>query len=90
MRSVAGLFDPASGRRLAVSSNQPGLQVYSAGRFPHNGILGKTSARYSRFAGIALETQTFPNSPNVSHFPSARLEPGQRYEHRVNFRFSTQ
>lgn len=90
MRPVAGLFDPVSGRRLAVSSNQPGLQVYSAGRFPQSGIPGKKCARYSSFSGIALETQTFPNSPNVSHFPSARLEPGQLYEHRVNFRFSTQ
>ena len=51
MRSVAGLFDPASGRRLAVSSNQPGLQVYSAGRFPQSGIPGKKSARYSAFSG---------------------------------------
>lgn len=90
MRPVAGMFDPASGRRLVVSSNQPGMQVYSAGRFPDGGILGKKSARYAKFSGIALETQTFPNSPNVSYFPSARLEPGQRYENRVHFRFSAQ
>jgi aldose 1-epimerase len=88
MRPVAGLLDPVSGRRLAISSNQPGAQVYSAGRFPQRGILGKKSNRYSSFSGIAIETQAFPNSPNVSHFPSVRLEPGQRYEHRVNFSFS--
>ncbi len=90
MRPVAGVFDPVSGRRLAISSNQPGLQVYSAGRFPQDGILGKRSARYPSFSGVALETQTFPNSPNVSHFPSARLEPGQRYEHKVNFGLSAE
>lgn len=90
MRPVAGLFDPASGRRLVVASNQPGMQVYSAGRFPAEGVLGKASARYAPFSGIALETQTFPDSPNVSHFPSARLEPGQRYENRVSFRFSAE
>ncbi len=89
MRPVATLFDPVSGRRVELSSNQPGLQVYSAGRFLQSGIVGKKSARYASFSGVALETQTFPNSPNVSHFPSVRIEPGQRYEHCENFRFST-
>lgn len=88
LRPVASLYDPVTGRRLQVSSNQPGMQVYSAGRFPDEGIVGKQSAFYSRFSGIALETQTFPNSPNFGHFPPVRLDAGQCYEHRLHFRFS--
>lgn len=88
MRTVARLDDPTSGRVLDVAANQPGLQVYSAGRFPNSGIVGKAGARYTPFSGIALETQTFPNSPNVSHFPLTRLDPGQLYEHRLRFHFS--
>lgn len=88
MRPVAELDDPVSGRRLEVISDRPGLQVYSAGRFPDGGIAGKAGARYAAFSGIALEPQTFPNSPNVGHFPPVRLEPGETYRHRLIFRFS--
>ena len=88
MRPVVRMFDPRTGRRMEIVSNQPGLQVYSAGRFPAEGIRGKRRALYSPFSGVALETQTFPNSPNVAHFPSVRLDPGQRYDNQVHFRFS--
>lgn len=87
LRPVVEMHDPASGRSFELSSNQPGMQLYSAGAFPAEGIRGKGGVRYPRHAGIALETQKFPDSPNVGHFPPARLEPGVRYENRVRFRF---
>jgi aldose 1-epimerase len=87
LRPVAVLEHPASGRRLALSSNQPGLQVYSGGYFDGRAV-GKGGRPYGRFAGIALETQRFPDSPNISHFPSARLDPGAVYDHRMLLRFS--
>lgn len=38
--------------------------------------------------GVAIEPQHFPDSPNHSHFPSARLDPGGRYRHLSIYRFS--
>ena len=49
---------------------------------------GKVGARYSRFAGFAVETQRFPDAPNNPQFPSARLNPGQTYRHLMRFDFS--
>ena len=79
LRPSAWLADPDSGRSLRLSTNQPGLQVYTGAHF--DGTPGKDGARYNRFAGVALETQGFPDSPNHPQFPQARLDPGQTYRH---------
>ena len=31
--------------------------------------------------------QKLPGSPTFAHFPTARLEPGEVYEHRMGFQF---
>jgi aldose 1-epimerase len=80
--------DPASGRRLSLSTTKPGLQLYTGAHF--DGAPGKAGAHYQRFAGFAAETQMFPDSPNRPHFPSARLDPGQTYRHTMRFDFDPQ
>ncbi len=79
--------DAVSGRRMQLLTTEPGVQLYTGAHF--NGGPGKAGARYPRFAGFAAETQRFPDSPNTPHFPSARLEPGQTYRHRMQFDFAT-
>lgn len=81
LRPCASLSDPASGRRLRIATDAPGLQVYTGGHF--DGGPGKSGARHPRFAGVALETQGFPDAPNQPDFPSSRLDPGQIYRHRM-------
>ena len=41
-----------------------------------------------RKAGVALETQHFPNSPNQPQFPSTELLPGQVFRSETEYRFS--
>lgn len=86
LRPVAVLEHPASGRKMELATDQPGLQVYSGGYLSEK-IVGKSGQPYRRFAGLALESQRFPNSPNIGHFPSARLDPGEPYRHRMRLRF---
>jgi aldose 1-epimerase len=86
MKRAARLFHPASGRGFELHTSEPGLQIYTGGHFG-GAILGKGKIAYRRFAGLALETQRFPDSPNQGHFPSARLDPGATYRHRMEFRF---
>jgi aldose 1-epimerase len=87
LRPCVRLVDPASGRGLEVACNQPGLQFYSSVALPADGPLGKGGVPYRPFDAVVLETQGFPNAPNVGHFPSARLDPGTLYDHHMNFRF---
>lgn len=86
LRRCLQAVDPASGRRMRLSTSEPGLQFYTGAHFDQTP--GKAGARYPRFAGFAAETQRFPDSPNRPQFPSARLEPGQTYRHIMRFDFT--
>lgn len=87
MRPVVVATDPASGRRLTMSTNQPGVQLYVGGYL--SGVTGKAPVTtYPAFAGFTLETQTFPDAVNHANFPSAALYPGQTYHNAVRFDFS--
>jgi aldose 1-epimerase len=61
------LRDPGSGRTLTVSTSEPGLQFYAGGMLE------------TPRAGLALETQHFPDSPNRPEFPSTVLRPGETF-----------
>lgn len=88
LRPVADVFDPASGRRLSLSANQPGVQFYS-GNFLDGTRIGKGGVRYPRHAGLCLETQAFPNAARIEAWrPQVVLDPGRRYYHRMVHRFS--
>ncbi|MTJ82725.1 MAG: galactose mutarotase [Telmatospirillum sp.] len=86
-RVCVRLVDRASGRGLEIETDQPGLQFYSSGQLPGDGPVGKGGVRYAPFGAVVLETQRFPDAPNVGHFPSALLRPGDVYRHHMDFRF---
>ncbi len=86
LRPCLEAVDLVSGRRLRLATTEPGVQFYTGAHF--GDTPGKAGARYPKFAGFAIETQRFPDSPNTPHFPSARLEPGQTYRHRMQFDFT--
>ena len=85
LRPCLTATDPASGRRMRLSTNQPGVQLYTGAHFDGP---GKQGAHYPRFAGFAAETQRFPDSPNNPQFPSTRLNPGETYRHVMRFDFT--
>jgi len=81
---AARLFHPESGRAMHVATSQPGLQLYTGNKLsgfePHGG--------FRRFAGVCLETQHFPDSPNQPQFPSTVLSPGEPYAEVTIHRFT--
>ncbi|WP_330474457.1 aldose epimerase family protein [Terrabacter sp. C0L_2] len=85
LRHVATLRG-ASGRTLEVTSDQPGVQVYTGAHFDGT-VVGTSGTAYGPRAGIALETQAFPDAPNHPGFPSAVLRAGDRYESTTVWRF---
>ncbi len=84
---AAILKDPDSGRKMEVYTDQPGIQVYTGNHFDGS-ELGKKGMRIMKYAGVALETQIFPNSPRIDHFPNAVLRPGDKYTHTCIYKFS--
>ncbi|MDC7339170.1 aldose epimerase family protein [Streptomyces lydicus] len=77
-RVVAELFDPRSGRVLELATTEPGLQLYTAGHLDGS-LTGTSGVPYGPAAGLALETQHFPDSPNRPEFPGTVLRPGETY-----------
>ncbi len=57
----------AGGRTLRVMTDAPGMQVYTGDYLP----LPR--------GGVALEAQSFPDSPHHPHFPTIELYPGEVY-----------
>ncbi len=84
---AARLYDPKSGRVMEVETTEPALQVYTS-NFLDGTVKGK-GVTYQKYAGICLEPEHFPNSPNMPHVPSVALRPGQVYRHTVVYKFST-
>ncbi len=82
---AAELYEPESERVLSVFTSQPGVQLYT-GNFLNGSIRGKAGAVYEKHAGICLETQHFPDSPNQPTFPTTILRPGEIYRQTTIYR----
>jgi aldose 1-epimerase len=86
LRHAARLEDSKSGRTLDVATTEPGIQFYS-GNFLDGTLTGKSGRVYQQRAGLCLETQHFPDSPNHAAFPSTILRPGERYQSKTVWSF---
>lgn len=64
----------AGERKLTLSTDAPGLQVYTGDYLP----LPR--------GGVALEAQNYPDSPHHPHFPSIVLRPGEIYRRTISWR----
>jgi aldose 1-epimerase len=85
---AARVFEPTGGRVMEVHTTEPGVQLYTANGL--DGSLKSGGVAYGRHAGLCLETQHYPDSPNHPEFPSTLLRPGERYEQLTVHKFSTQ
>ncbi|MFJ2112929.1 MULTISPECIES: aldose epimerase family protein [unclassified Streptomyces] len=79
---AAELYDPVSGRLMTITTTEPGIQLYTGDHFD--------GQPYGPCAGIALETQHFPDSPNQPSFPSTVLRPGEVFTSTTTYGFAVQ
>ena len=82
IKPAAKLFNPVSNLNLTLWTDQPGIQVYNA---PSLNLApkGLNDVSYGNFSGICLEDQKFPNSVNISDFPSIISSPEKPYFHKT-------
>ena len=85
LRVAANVTEPKSGRVLTVSTNQPGVQLYTSNTLT---AAGKKDVKYSRHQGFCLETQQFPDAPNHPNYPNCILGPHERFFAVTNFSFT--
>lgn len=81
LKRAAIASDPRSGRTLECLTTEPGVQLYTANHFN-----GRPHPKHGAFC---LETQHYPDSPNLPQFPSVVLRPSKPFVSRTQFRFGT-
>ena len=69
-------WDPASGRRMTVETDQPAVQLYTG------------ECLEDPFTGFCLETQHWPDAPNQPQFPSCVLKAGGKFKSYTRYRFA--
>jgi aldose 1-epimerase len=72
-----------------VRTTEPGIQLFVGNRFDGT-IIGTSGRPYGRGAGLALETQHLPDSPNRPAFPSTVLRPGERFASTTIYRLGVE
>jgi aldose 1-epimerase len=85
-RSVALARSLYSGIALEVRTTEPGLQVYGGYKLKPT-VPGLDGELYGPWAGLALETQVWPDAPNHPDFPSAVLRPGETMRQQTDYVF---
>ncbi len=86
LRLAAVVREPKSGRVMEMETTEPGVQVYT-GNFLDGTVKGKGGAVYKKHAGLCLEAQHYPDTPNRKEFPSAVLRPKETYTQTTVYRF---
>ncbi|NNC83447.1 MAG: galactose mutarotase [Flavobacteriales bacterium] len=84
---IAEVFEPVSGRRMELFSDEPGVQFY-IGKGLRDNEAGNEGRVYGPYSGFCLETQKYPDSPNRPHFPSSILKAGENFTSQTIYRFS--
>lgn len=85
---AAILYDAQSGRSMTVYTTEPAIQVYTGNGLKGNQV-GKGGIRYQKQTAICLETMHFSDSPNHPQFPSTLLRPGEKFQSKTIFKFTT-
>jgi aldose 1-epimerase len=87
MRECAVLREPLCGRVMRVLTDQPAVQLYTG---QHFNDVGHGGTQYSAYAGLALETQHYPDSVHHAHFPGIILRGGDTYRTKTVYAFSAE
>jgi aldose 1-epimerase len=85
---AANVYHPESGRFLEVFTTEPGVQLYTANWFDGT-LFTRNGKPHENHSAFCLETQHFPDSMNHPEFPSVILRPGQQYQSKTIWKFST-
>jgi aldose 1-epimerase len=88
-KPVAKLVCPSTGIAMEVYTTEPGIQIYT-GNFLDGTDTGKKGIVYNYRTAICLETQHFPNSPNIPSFPTTELYPDSIYQTKTIYKFAVE
>ncbi|MCJ0929672.1 galactose mutarotase [Virgibacillus halodenitrificans] len=80
--------ESGSGRSMTISTDQPGMVMYTGNGLDEGLQLVGGSSR--KHLGVCFETQASPASLEHEGFPDIRLETGETYKKKTTFRFNVE
>jgi aldose 1-epimerase len=86
IKEAATLYDPASGRKMTITTTETSVQVYTANRM--DTIKGRNGVIYSQGNSICLEAQRVVDSHLLPDLPTIVLNPNEEYVHKTIHTFS--
>lgn len=84
IKLIGELVDDASGRRMEIYTDLPGVQLY-AGNFIEGSAKG--GGEYVKRAGVCFETQYFPDALHHDNFPDIVVKAGEEFDSTTIYRF---
>lgn len=88
VRRCAELYDQASGRRMLVFTDLPGVQLYTANSY-RGELKASGGIPLRRHNAVCLETQYYPDSVNHPEFPFRFTSPEKPYRSTTIYKFIT-
>lgn len=83
----ATVNEELSGRIMTITTNQPGMVLYTANGLDANLALSNGPAK--KHAGVCFEAQAHPTSLHRKGFPSVILQPDEIYNKYITYIFNT-
>ena len=84
---AAAVYGADGDTNMEVWTTEPGVQLYDGYKI-NVSVPGLHGKKYGARAGLCLEPQRWPDSPNHDNFAGAVLRPEETYTHISEFRFS--
>jgi len=87
--AAAEVYCSQSAIRMKIYTTQPAFQLYTPIERPaeQHPDLPLEQVEHGKPWSFCLEPQHLPNTPNIPHFPSTLLRPGEKYSHLTVFEF---
>ena len=75
---AARVIEKNSGLAMEVYTTEPSVHIFTANHFDGT-LVNKNGIVFGKHAGLCIEAQHFPDSPNKPNFPSTLLLPNEIY-----------
>lgn len=85
-KRAGSLYSEKTKIKMEIETDLPGIQLYTCEHFSDS--TGKGGVPLHDHHAVALETQFFPNSPNIPSFPSCALPAGKEFCSTTKYIFS--
>ena len=85
---AAKVYEASTGRAMEIYTTKPAIQFYS-GNFLDN-VKGREGKVFPKHGALCLETEYYPDAVNKPNFPSAILNPGEKYFHETVHKLSVE